>query len=155
MPPAGFERVMPLSKRPQTHTLDHAATGIGKDKDIYIYNIACCVNIVNHLCCFIIYANHDSATILWFQKHVNFTFYILHRRWLSYLRTRKVGLNGIDIFNYVFFVYESQFPLNRYINNQNRKTWSNGNPQNLGCDVLSHVAELLDLPSSRRQLTET
>jgi hypothetical protein len=29
MPPAGFEPVIPASELPQTHTLDHAATGIG------------------------------------------------------------------------------------------------------------------------------
>jgi hypothetical protein len=29
MPPAGFEPAIPASKRPQTHTLDRATTGIG------------------------------------------------------------------------------------------------------------------------------
>ena len=29
MPPAGFEPTIPASERPQTHTLDRAATGIG------------------------------------------------------------------------------------------------------------------------------
>jgi hypothetical protein len=29
MPPAGFEKATPESKRPQTHDLDRAATGIG------------------------------------------------------------------------------------------------------------------------------
>jgi hypothetical protein len=29
MPPAGFETAIPASKRPQTHVLDRAATGIG------------------------------------------------------------------------------------------------------------------------------
>jgi len=35
MPPAGFEPAIPASKRPQTHALDRAATGIGTyyDKD--------------------------------------------------------------------------------------------------------------------------
>jgi hypothetical protein len=28
MPPAGFEPIIPASERPQTHTLDRAATGI-------------------------------------------------------------------------------------------------------------------------------
>jgi hypothetical protein len=31
MPPAGFEPTTPTSKRPQTHALDRAATGIGKN----------------------------------------------------------------------------------------------------------------------------
>jgi hypothetical protein len=31
MPPAGFEPTIPASKRPQTHALDRAATGIGTD----------------------------------------------------------------------------------------------------------------------------
>jgi hypothetical protein len=29
MPPVGFEHAIPASERPQTHTLDRAATGIG------------------------------------------------------------------------------------------------------------------------------
>jgi hypothetical protein len=29
MSPAGFERAIPASERPQTHALDRAATGIG------------------------------------------------------------------------------------------------------------------------------
>ena len=29
MPPAGFEPAIPARERPQTHALDHAATGIG------------------------------------------------------------------------------------------------------------------------------
>jgi hypothetical protein len=36
MPPAGFEPVIPLSKRPQSHAFDGAATGIGVRP---IYNI--------------------------------------------------------------------------------------------------------------------
>ena len=31
MPPAGFEPAIPASKRPQTHALHRAATGIGRD----------------------------------------------------------------------------------------------------------------------------
>jgi hypothetical protein len=31
MPPAGFEPVIPASKRPQTHALDRTATGIGRE----------------------------------------------------------------------------------------------------------------------------
>ena len=30
MPPVGFEPAIPASERPQTHTLDGTATGIGK-----------------------------------------------------------------------------------------------------------------------------
>jgi hypothetical protein len=30
MPPVGFELTIPASARPQTHTLDRTATGIGK-----------------------------------------------------------------------------------------------------------------------------
>ena len=30
MPPAGFEPTIPASERPQTHSLDRAATGIGR-----------------------------------------------------------------------------------------------------------------------------
>jgi hypothetical protein len=30
MPPAGFEPSIPASERPQTHTLDGGATGIGE-----------------------------------------------------------------------------------------------------------------------------
>jgi hypothetical protein len=29
MPPTGFETTMPATERPQTHTLERAATGIG------------------------------------------------------------------------------------------------------------------------------
>ena len=32
MPPSGFEPEIPASERPQTHTLDRAATGIGQGK---------------------------------------------------------------------------------------------------------------------------
>jgi len=32
MPPAEYEPVIPASKRPQTHTLDHVDTGIGTRK---------------------------------------------------------------------------------------------------------------------------
>jgi hypothetical protein len=37
MPPVGFEPAIPASARPQTYTLDRAATGIGRDiwYDIY------------------------------------------------------------------------------------------------------------------------
>ena len=31
MTPAGFEPAIPASERPQTHALDRAANGIGKD----------------------------------------------------------------------------------------------------------------------------
>jgi hypothetical protein len=30
MPSAGFEPAIPVSERPQTHALDHTATGIGE-----------------------------------------------------------------------------------------------------------------------------
>jgi hypothetical protein len=36
MPPAGFERAIPASQQPQTHTLDHAATGIGAKKSMKV-----------------------------------------------------------------------------------------------------------------------
>jgi hypothetical protein len=32
MPPEGFEPTIPASERPQTHALDRAATGIGRQK---------------------------------------------------------------------------------------------------------------------------
>ena len=32
MPPTGFELTIPVSKRPQTHALDRAATGIGSNR---------------------------------------------------------------------------------------------------------------------------
>ena len=32
MPPAGFEPTIPASELPQTHALDRAATGIGKER---------------------------------------------------------------------------------------------------------------------------
>jgi hypothetical protein len=32
MPPAGFERAIKASERPQTHVLDRAVTGIGISK---------------------------------------------------------------------------------------------------------------------------
>jgi hypothetical protein len=39
MPPAGFEAAIPASERPQTHTLDRAATGIGTvDGDANVNN---------------------------------------------------------------------------------------------------------------------
>jgi hypothetical protein len=62
---------------------------------------------------------------------------------VSYLRTQKVGLHGIDIFNCIFIIDEPHFPVKLYIlvNNHTSKTWINENPQNLRCDVLSHVAE--------------
>jgi hypothetical protein len=36
MPTAGFELAMPASERPQTFTLDRAATGIGREINITI-----------------------------------------------------------------------------------------------------------------------
>jgi hypothetical protein len=33
MPPAGFESTIPAGERPQAHTLDRAATGIGQFKN--------------------------------------------------------------------------------------------------------------------------
>jgi hypothetical protein len=42
MPPVGFEPTIPASARPQTHTLDRAATGIGRT-----FNIT--MNIVHFL----------------------------------------------------------------------------------------------------------
>jgi len=36
MPPAGFEPAMPASERPQTHTLDNAATGIGAKRSMKV-----------------------------------------------------------------------------------------------------------------------
>jgi len=38
VPPAGFEPAIPASERPQTHTLDRAATGIGVSKDYVTEN---------------------------------------------------------------------------------------------------------------------
>jgi hypothetical protein len=38
MPPVGFEPTIPASKRPQTHALDSAATGIGY---VYCYLLLC------------------------------------------------------------------------------------------------------------------
>jgi hypothetical protein len=39
MSPAGFEPTIPVSERPQTHALDRAATGIGKEFHANIKNI--------------------------------------------------------------------------------------------------------------------
>jgi hypothetical protein len=36
MPPVGFEPIILISERPQTHALDRAATGIGPASSIYI-----------------------------------------------------------------------------------------------------------------------
>jgi hypothetical protein len=33
MPPVGFETTIPAGERPQTYTLDHAATGTGTNTD--------------------------------------------------------------------------------------------------------------------------
>ena len=38
MPPAGFEPAIPASERPQTHALDHAATGIGIKQNYWDQN---------------------------------------------------------------------------------------------------------------------
>jgi hypothetical protein len=38
MPPAGFEPTIPASQRPQTHALDHAATGIGRLQACFFEN---------------------------------------------------------------------------------------------------------------------
>jgi hypothetical protein len=40
MPPVGFEPEIPVSRRPQTHALDRAATGIGT------YNFNCSYKII-------------------------------------------------------------------------------------------------------------
>jgi hypothetical protein len=40
MPPAGLERTIPASERPQTHTLDRAATGIGYEVIAGVENTA-------------------------------------------------------------------------------------------------------------------
>ena len=37
MPPAGFEPAIPASKRPQTHALEQAATGIGGEYNVPKY----------------------------------------------------------------------------------------------------------------------
>jgi hypothetical protein len=42
MPSARFEPVILASERPQTHALDRAATGIGRENYTYIYCIFCC-----------------------------------------------------------------------------------------------------------------
>jgi hypothetical protein len=45
MPSAGYELTIPASKRPQTHALDRAATGIGPEGfilriyEFYVYNL--------------------------------------------------------------------------------------------------------------------
>jgi hypothetical protein len=36
MPPAGFEPAIPASERPQTHSLDSAATGIGTQVSYFV-----------------------------------------------------------------------------------------------------------------------
>jgi hypothetical protein len=55
MPPVGFEPTIPVSERPQTHTLDCTATGIGSyniyDNETGLNvvaeeNIGCEVNVV-------------------------------------------------------------------------------------------------------------
>jgi hypothetical protein len=38
MPPVGFEPIIPLSERPQTHALDRTATGIGRLRHIIIFH---------------------------------------------------------------------------------------------------------------------
>ena len=42
MPPVGFEPAIPASERPQTHTLDREATGIG------LHNICAHTCLENH-----------------------------------------------------------------------------------------------------------
>jgi hypothetical protein len=37
MLPAGFESAIPASKRPQTHALEHAATGVGWEYNVPKY----------------------------------------------------------------------------------------------------------------------
>jgi hypothetical protein len=39
MAPAGFESTIPASKRPQTHALDRAATGIGTNLTPLQYSV--------------------------------------------------------------------------------------------------------------------
>jgi hypothetical protein len=41
MPRAGFEPAIPATKRPQTYTLDHAATGIGISILYTLYIMRC------------------------------------------------------------------------------------------------------------------
>jgi len=46
MPQAGFEPTIPASEWPQTHTLDRAATGIGKAVGFTVRNAQC--DVRNH-----------------------------------------------------------------------------------------------------------
>jgi hypothetical protein len=48
MPPAGLEPTIPASKRPQTHTLDRAATGIGSYKRLVrvMFHFVICTTVV-------------------------------------------------------------------------------------------------------------
>jgi hypothetical protein len=48
MPPEGFEPAIPASKRPHTHALDHAATGIGAYKTLETVKI--CVYVCVCVC---------------------------------------------------------------------------------------------------------
>jgi hypothetical protein len=46
MPPVGFEPIIPVSERPQTHVLDRTATGIGLMTSMLI--------LMNYICCLLI-----------------------------------------------------------------------------------------------------
>ena len=49
MPPTGFEPAMPASKRPQTHTLDRAATGIGTLTYNTMYSLLIYFNVIKYV----------------------------------------------------------------------------------------------------------
>jgi hypothetical protein len=49
MPPAEFEPEIAASKRPQTHALDSAATGIGSE-DIYLHWTELALDLEEGLC---------------------------------------------------------------------------------------------------------
>ena len=49
MPPARFEPAIPASERPQTHTLDHAATGIGANRSMKVkYKVFSCIYLTKN-----------------------------------------------------------------------------------------------------------
>jgi hypothetical protein len=80
MTPAGFEPTIPASKRPGTHALDHAATGIGHGltliaKSVQIHNTSLTINnwmsLLSHRACC-----HTRYTL----QHMHYSHYKTHSR---------------------------------------------------------------------------
>jgi hypothetical protein len=68
MPPVGFEPTIPASTRPQTYTLDSAATGIGVLCNVYLNPYVQCASGDSGLGFFTASRRVDSTTVVYYTR---------------------------------------------------------------------------------------